>query len=308
MSEPGFYFVEQRSGTAWRPGGIWFFDGETALLISSGLPAASFSVNGGETIDDAAARCFSSMWPQSEEIRISPSSLCPGQFYCKIARPIESKHWNNYSIQLPLHRPGAPENIDNQTHLRTLINLLDRILLVVYPSQDTLQTYGYEIRNLLILACTECEAQWRAVLEANGYLKNRYTTKDYVRLERAMKLRDYEVSFRRYPLFKPVKPFGRWDLAGNPTKDLSWYDAYNATKHNRIGSMREASLGNAMTALAACWVMQIAQHGGPFNGDVQDVREYFEMNARPKWEITESYIFLVRDEYHQPFTGVNYPF
>ena len=71
MSETGYYFMERRSGAVWFPGGVWFFDGETAVLISSGLPAATFSVNSGELIEEAAARCYTTMWPQADEIRIA---------------------------------------------------------------------------------------------------------------------------------------------------------------------------------------------------------------------------------------------
>jgi hypothetical protein len=200
------------------------------------------------------------------------------------------------------------EITSNQGHLRTLIDLLERILLVVYPRPDTLSTYGYEIRNLLILACTECESQWRSVLQANGCQRERYTTADYVHLERAMKLRDYSIGFSRYPWLEPIRPFGSWRVEGRPTQDLAWYNAYNATKHDRVSNLQEATLSNAMTALGASWIMLVSQFGGPVMGDPQDIRDYFFLTETPDWELCDSYLFLVNDTHHRKWHAVNYPF
>jgi hypothetical protein len=309
MSEPGYYFAEKKVSGAWRPGGIWFFDCNTVMNVSSNTLAVSLPVSAGEAVEEVATRYFKSLGLTDDEIRITKSRLSPGEFYHQIARPMESQHWESASYSLPGRWPTKQlEAISHQGHLRTLMGLLDRILLVVSPTPDMLSTYGYEIRNLLILACTECEAQWRAVLQANGYIKSRYNTNDYVKLEPVMRLREYEIGFRRYPSIPAVKPFASWGLGASPTNDLVWYDSYNAAKHDRIGSIDKANLENAMTSLAACWIMLVAQYGGPVMGDAQDVREYFDIKSKPKWEISESYIFHVIDAHHRGYSGVNYPF
>jgi len=307
MRSAGYYiFEKQIRPETWGPAGILFFDGSSATIVSSWKNVSS----GTEAqVIAAAMRYFNSMDILDDQIRLTRSSFTPGQYYHKVARPVVSSHWQNTNHMLPLRHDAQPEVLTHQTHLRTLIGLLDRILLVVYPSRDTLSTYGYEIRNLLILACTECETQWRTVLQANGYVKKHYSTNDYVRLERVLRLREYEVALTRYPSFEPIRPFGSWHAAGNPTQDLVWYNAYNATKHNRIENMPKASLGNAaMTALCACWAVLVAQYGGPVLGDAQDIREYFDLKAKPKWDLSESYIFHVCDEHFRTWNAVSCPF
>ena len=122
-----------------------------------------------------------------------------------------------------------------------------------------------------------------------------------------MKLRDYTVGFSRYPSFEPVRPFGSWSVKGNPTQDLVWYNAYNASKHDRVSNLHAASLSNAMTALGACWIMLVSQFGGPTLGDPQDIREYFFLTEKPDWEIYNSYLFHVNDAHSHKWRAVNYP-
>lgn len=307
MSRLGYYIAERLVNDVWQSAGVWYFDGKSATRVSSYLPALSFQVDAGESVQAAFERRFSSD-PTYFRGRISASPFSPSQYYPRMARPVESQHWSPSSITLPNRQDYINEITVNQGHLRSLIGLLERILLVVHPAPDTLLTYGYEIRNLLILACTECETQWRSVLQANGYQRERYTTSDYVRLERAMKLREYMIGFSQYPSFEPVRPFGTWSVEGKPTQDLPWYHAYNATKHDRVGNLRAGTLNNAMTALGACWIMQISQFGGPLMGDQQDIREYFSLTEKPHWELRNSYISLVNDTHHRRRQAVNYSF
>ena len=182
MKNPGYYTVERRVNSVWQSAGIWYFDGESFARVSRNLPESSFLVDVGESIQDALERHFSSDTAPSFQGRITPAVLSPGEYYHRMARPVESQHRDSSSLMLPERYALRNEITATQGHLRTLIGLLERILLVVYPAPDTLSTYGYEIRNLLILACTECETQWRSVLQANGCQRERYTTADYVAL------------------------------------------------------------------------------------------------------------------------------
>jgi len=49
--------------------------------------------------------------------------------------------------------------------LLLLIQRLDELLLFVEPTTQSLQTYSHKARELLILACTEVEAQWKHYLQ-----------------------------------------------------------------------------------------------------------------------------------------------
>ena len=89
---------------------------------------------------------------------------------------------------------------------------------LVNPADDNLETFGGAIRDIIILACTEVEAQWKGVLEAhnvNPINGRQYNTRDYVKLLPAMRLDAYEVKLIRIPDC-PTGPFIRWN-ADEPT-------------------------------------------------------------------------------------------
>ncbi|MBN2711033.1 MAG: hypothetical protein JXR97_01165 [Planctomycetes bacterium] len=137
--------------------------------------------------------------------------------------------------------------------LRVLIEKLDEILLYIEPSSEGLESYSHKIRELLILAATEVENQWRVLLNrANEKPINgsTFTTQDYVKTLPFTFVEEFEVSLKHYSLFKPAKPFSGWNSA-NPTKSLKWYDSYNKTKHNRDRHFDEAKLKYAIDAVAA---------------------------------------------------------
>jgi hypothetical protein len=66
--------------------------------------------------------------------------------------------------------------------------------------------------------------------------------------------------------------FGDWDAA-SPTKSLTWYDAYNKTKHDREENLKFATLSNAVQAVGATVVMFHAQFGFDFGLRYVDQRD-----------------------------------
>lgn len=142
--------------------------------------------------------------------------------------------------------------------LRILVEKLDDILLYIEPDGSGLNAYGHKTRELLILACTEVENQWKALIKkssltspSNGRM---YTTQDYVKLCGKAYLNEYQVKLRNYNSVLPIIPFGSWSVA-NPTQSLDWYDAYNKTKHDRDVSFNTATLNKVISAVAANFIM-----------------------------------------------------
>lgn len=175
-----------------------------------------------------------------------------------------------------LWRPGLTEDDDISSGLGftfsdrraaelpmlLLLERLNEILLYVEPDPSTLASYGHKNRELLLLAATEVEAQWRWFLD-RGRAKasgQGFSTNDYVRLGPALFLSDFDVTLPRYPAIKAFSPFLGW-TKNHPTKSLPWYDAYNETKHNRLGGLRRASLEMCLLAVAANLVLFIARFG-----------------------------------------------
>lgn len=189
---------------------------------------------------------------------VRPSN--PGEYYPRIFRGAETV----FTL--------ADEETRTQTAvgLRYLVDQLRDIFTAVEPTGANALAYGPWMRQLLILACTEVEAAWAGILRGNGYTKDRPTTKDYVRLAEPLLLAEYVVGLRDYPGYAWVKPFEGWNEQ-QATESLAWYAAYNRTKHNREGHLRDASLERVIVAVAGALAMACAQfgtelfvHGGRF--------------------------------------------
>jgi hypothetical protein len=180
----------------------------------------------------------------------------------------------------------------------------------VHPQGKALDTFGHDIRNLLILACTEVETHWRGVLMANGAAQkgDRLSTLDYVKLNDAMKLGQFAVALPSYPWLPPFRPFDGWGTTGKPTQELAWYDDYNAAKHDRESAFERATLRRVFEAISACVVMIAAQFGLPLGlGKSSELQSFFQMVAVPEWPLSEVYIY----PYESPtgeWTAVNFKF
>lgn len=187
---------------------------------------------------------------EANEPRLFAPALRPGQQWARIWRPgpaIRGRHEEQ-------SRAAA------RLALRALDRRAQSILEVVHPV-DQLKTHGHAIRELLMLAAMEVESSWKAVLRANGYSRDRYSTNDYVKLALPLFLRDYRLRLVGYPELSDFTPYSRWDAA-TPTRSLPWYAAYNLTKHSREEELSAAHLGLALEALAGAWALHAAQFGG----------------------------------------------
>jgi hypothetical protein len=233
--------------------------------------------------------------------------LAPGGYYSRMARP---------SSAYPRQSPGTtPDNATNRRaiaealgQLSALQQQLESICQVVHPIAENLPTFGHEIRSLLLLACTEVETQWKSVLKAHS--SRAENTSDYVKLAAAMKLPSYAIAFNFYPWLPPLRPFENWKLVSQkPSQDISWYSAYNATKHDRERALSQATLENALMATAACATIIVAQFGW-----VDSIREraalnsYFEIAESPIWEPEDVYFHALIEHEPRFTTALTYPF
>lgn len=185
---------------------------------------------------------------------ISPVLYPPGHFYRRMWRP---------PGYLPRHLLVSDPQTVTQAALsiNSLIERMQELFTTIEPSSTNNQAFGRRIREMLLLACMEVEAAWTGVLKEHNYkLGSRYTTRDYVKLHTPMCLENYEIGLRWYPDFPTFKPFAGWDTA-SPTQSLGWYDAYNATKHDRESNLSKATLEKAIHAVGASIVMFYSQFG-----------------------------------------------
>lgn len=219
-----------------------------------------------------------------------PLQLGPGEYFPRMARPKSTARECSPGSNPDVSPSALNARTTSTGQLHALIQQLQEICRVVHPIDQNLNAYGHEIRNLLIIACTEVEAQWKSILAANGQQpKNR---RDYVRLSPAMKLGEYRVALPWYPWLDPIAPFERW-MPTNPSERqcLPWYDAYNAVKHDREQNFAEAKLRYAIDALTACFVMLCAQYGLDFVRTGEEARNvFFRLTDWPTWRPAEIYV------------------
>jgi hypothetical protein len=300
------YYLRQETSTYAQP---WKICADFAMRLGVTNPAGGagtfFKPDPGESIWDALRRQTSWFEPDGKNA-FYKTQLRPGEYYPRIARPV------NFRINSrPGESPGAHLNTNAiaiaRSQLIVLARQLDRICQTVHPTIQTLNTFGHDIRNLLILACTEVEAHWRAVLNANGVKNGRLSTKEYVRLLGAMRLDEYAVTFPNYPWLEALQPYKGWGRTKNPTKDLRWYDSYNAVKHDRESEFEKGTLGHVFEAICASFIMMAAQFGDDEVYPRSEIQSYFKFSAFPNWSPSEAYIEPC-DEPHRDWSPVQFNF
>lgn len=287
------YYVERRRMQSGIADVFWAVNGNVAHENVHPSTLGTFTAKGGEDIH----KVIRDLHPTSEWHKLP---LALGEYYPRIARPGHTGPGLGSN-------PDQSANAENTKTISTgqldaLIQELKNICRVIHPVPENFNAYGHEIRNLLIIACTEVEAQWKSILKANNAkAKTRF---EYAKLSDALKLREYKVSLPWYPWLEPVSPFSNWRPTEDGQKqDLPWYDAYNAVKHDREGAFAKGTLEHAISALAGCFVMLCAQYGHQFARTKDNAGDaFFLLLDLPTWAPNELYL------YGGVPTPVDYPF
>jgi len=200
-----------------------------------------------------------------------------------------------------------------QKDLRELFDYIE-------PSDQNLLCYSYRVHELLLRACIEVEANCKAILLENGYRKTGdLRMDDYVKIEKSHLLSEYEVRIPAWSGSNGVRrPFEAWKNGPR----LEWYQAYNATKHDRHAEFKKATYCAMLDAVCACLVLlssQFRDHDfsgqsdflaldGPSDGTSDAIGGLFRVRFPQSWPESERYEFnwqKLREE-DDPFQ--NYPY
>lgn len=303
-----FFVPTQKDGATL---GVWHFDGKVAVKIGVTAPMDIINAHAvalpGETLLAAMERQMPAWASVKGDPPLREMKLAPGEFYPRMARP-NDQHPKDSPGNCPLTRDFEHELASMRGQLVSLMRSLERVCQTVHPCNETFGAYGHEIRNLLILACTEVETHWKAVLAANGVIKDRYSTNDYVSLQSAMRLGEYSIKLNYYPWLPAFRPFEKWGTSGRPTQELGWYSAYNKVKHDREQHFAQATLLNAINAVSACVTMLCAQFG---KGEAFRWRSefgfFFGLQDTPVWDPAECYTYPY-DGFSSGYRAVPYAF
>ena len=213
---------------------------------------------------------------------------------------------------------------DPQHYVRAYL-LLQKDLLELFdyvePSDQNLGCYSYRTHELLLRACVEIEANCKAILLENGYKKPPDDLKmsDYVKIEQSHRLSHFEVRVPAWSGSAALRvPFASWRSGGS----LAWYQAYNATKHDRQAEFRRATFEQALDAVCGCLVMLSAQFldqdfsgrpallstGSPGDGMEDAIGSYFRMGYPKAWPVADRYDFNWQTLERDPNPVQEYPY
>jgi hypothetical protein len=242
--------------------------------------------------------CIKSKFP---DLHFEDMKFAPGEYHPRIARP--EVRFGEMASSYFIADPPHPDNQLNKVLIETargqlaaLREQLEEIFRTVHSIEKNFNVYGHDIRNLLILAATEVEAHWKGILKANGVVG--VNTNDYVKLLKAMRLDEYEVTLPFYPWLAPISPFKGW-MTTAPTQSLQWYEAYNAVKHDRETLFERGKLIHAIEAVCACAIIIIAQFGYGLHDREQS--RFFDLLKRPQWDSTEVYVLVGQNRKPIPY-------
>ena len=165
----------------------------------------------------------------------------------------------------------------------------------VEPADKNLSCYSYRIHALLLRACVEVEANCKAILKENEYSKSGdWNMGDYKKIEKTHFLSAYEIKVPNWTGIHGLRqPFANWSSG----RALSWYQAYNTTKHDRHSEFEEATFEHLIDACCGLLVILSSQFEtndfslgntllalcGPADGMETGIGEYFRVKFPSNW-------------------------
>ena len=224
--------------------------------------------------------------------------------YYRCYRPLVKRINSGYFENCYLNDDDYAESPYSYTRtFKTLQNELKELFSFVEPADNNRKTFSYRIQQLLIRVCIELETNFKAIMAENKYSRNDqwWNINDYWKINFSHKLSDYKVVMPQWEgKNKEFSPFSEWRISPK----LSWYRAFQHTKHNRASKLYEANLGNLMNAFCGLFVVLTAQFKdenystGPVLMSVSSRNSYYGVNFGiggmlqaifPEWSEEEKY-------------------
>lgn len=224
---------------------------------------------------------------------------------------------SGYSQWAYIHDPNYAESPEHYIRAFLLIQKdLQNLFEYVEPSDDNLNSYSFRIHDLLLRSCIEIEANCKAILKENIYNptdkqgnplpEKLWNIHNYRIINNTHHLSSYKVSI---PIWdgtqSTFEPFANW--AGNATNaELSWYQAYNSSKHDRKSEFKKANFSNLLNAVAGLLVLlssqfrtenlapgstALALEGYDYYSGEPALGEFFRIEFPNDWSEEEKYNF-----------------
>jgi hypothetical protein len=149
-----------------------------------------------------------------------------------------------------------------QKDLQTLFEYIE-------PADQNLSAYSFRTHELLLRTCIEIEANFKAILRTNTYSQTsrNWNMTDYVKVDKSHYLSDYTVKMPYWSGGSDIRtPFADWKNGHR----LTWYQAYNVSKHDRAQELKAATFNDVIDAFCGLSALLTAQFlfydFGPANG------------------------------------------
>ncbi len=192
-------------------------------------------------------------------------------------------------------------------------NDLKKLFEYIEPDDNNFLTYSYRIHELFIRTCIEIEANFKAILKENIYSpkdksakirkENTWNIFDFNKIEITHHLSSYKVLVPIWNGNHSVfQPFKEW----KDKTSLSWYTAYNRSKHNRQSEFSQANFNNLINAITGLLIVLSSQFGrqdfspsdplyssgsnGYYSFELA-IGGFFRIEFPNDWEETEKYHF-----------------
>jgi hypothetical protein len=201
-----------------------------------------------------------------------------------------------------------------------LLKDLQELFDYIEPADKNLSCYSYRVHSLLLRAWVEVEANCKAILREHGYSKaGDLKMADDKKINQTHLLSQFQVKAPTWSGSHGTRtPFGSWSSGGS----LPWYQAYNATKHDRYSEFEEATFGHLIDACCGVLVLLSAQFetndftprysvlgidDGPNDGMESGIGGYFRVKF-PNWPKEERYEFdwQALQQEADPFQEIDY--
>ncbi len=132
-------------------------------------------------------------------------------------------------------------------HYKRAFQIIDseisQIFNYIEPAFQNLESFSYKISGLLTKICIEIEANFKAILAENAYpiAPSKLNMAHYCKVERSHFLSKYWIKFAVWHGQDIIfQPFASW-TPGEKARSPDWYQAYNASKHDRHSQFASAA-------------------------------------------------------------------
>lgn len=131
--------------------------------------------------------------------------------------------------------------------------LLDILNIVPY-CREHMNVWSPKLATILLESCSQLDSLWKYEARQSAYTKHsNLSIEDYFKYFGAYMAPKWLV-FYGAELVEQLEPFSSWrqepDIQSSNFKRLDWWSAHNALKHDRYQNLKEATLANAVQAVA----------------------------------------------------------